>query len=132
MDVLLVVETLTEGKIPNRVTVVEAGTEAMAFLRREGTHRHVPRPDLIVLDLNLPGKGGREVLAEIKTDEGPMSIPAVILATSRNERDIVEAYALHANCYITKPTGLERFVGAVKSIEDFWLTTVELRQEGRK
>jgi chemotaxis family two-component system response regulator Rcp1 len=106
------------------------GVEAMAFLRRKGKYKDVPRPDLVLLDLNLPKKDGREVLAEIKTDEDLKRIPVVILTTSREEEDILKSYNLHANCYITKPIDLNQFMIVVKSIEDFWLTIVRLPPNG--
>ena len=102
------------------------GVEAMAFLRREGKYAEVARPDLILLDLNLPKKDGREVLAEIKTDEHLKLIPVVILTVSKDEEDILKTYNLHANCYITKPIDFEQFMKVVKSIEEFWLTIVKL------
>jgi CheY-like chemotaxis protein len=105
---------------------VKEGEEAMAILRREGKEAASPRPDLILLDLNLPGMDGREVLQEIKEDLNLKRIPVVVLTTSRAERDILQAYNLHANCYVTKPTDIEQFIGVVKKIEDFWLTVVKL------
>src|SRR5262249_14862017 len=125
-DADLTVETLREGKVRNNVRVVEDGVEAMAFLRREGKNAAAPRPDLILLDLKLPRKSGREVLAEIKTDPDLQRIPVVIMTTSSAEKDILEAYNLHANCYVTKPVDLDQFIGVVKKIEDFWLTVVKL------
>jgi CheY-like chemotaxis protein len=125
-DADLTVETLREGKVRNNVRVVEDGVEAMAFLRREGKNGAAPRPDLILLDLKLPRKSGREVLAEIKADPDLKRIPVVIMTTSSAERDILEAYNLHANCYVTKPVDLDQFIGAVRKIEDFWLTVVKL------
>jgi chemotaxis family two-component system response regulator Rcp1 len=104
--------------------------EALAFLRREGKHAGAPRPDLIILDLNMPRKDGREVLAEIKSDPGLRPIPVVILSASTAEADIVDSYNLHANCYIAKPVDLDQFLGVMKSIEDFWLTTVTLPPDG--
>jgi two-component system response regulator len=104
----------------------------MAFLRRKGKYKDVPRPDLVLLDLNLPKKDGREVLAEIKTDEDLKRIPVVILTTSREEEDILKSYNLHANCYITKPIDFNQFMKVVKSIEDFWLTIVRLPPNGAK
>ncbi len=98
----------------------------MAFLRREGKYADVPRPDLILLDLNLPKKGGREVLAEIKADEDLKYIPVVVLTTSEAEEDILSAYGLHANCYITKPVDLDQFMRVVRLIEEFWMTLVKL------
>jgi CheY-like chemotaxis protein len=125
-DVRLTVEALKEGKVRNNLNVVTDGVEALAFLRRQGKHRDAPQPDLILLDLNLPKKDGREVLGEIKLDEALKRIPVVVLTTSRAEEDILRSYDLHANCYVTKPVDLERFFTVVKSIEDFWLTVVKL------
>jgi chemotaxis family two-component system response regulator Rcp1 len=106
--------------------VVNTGIEALSLLRRQGQHAGAPRPDLILLDLNLPKKDGRNMLAEIKTDENLKRIPVVILTTSEDERDVLEGYNLHANCYIVKPLDLDRFITAVKTIEDFWLRIVVL------
>lgn len=125
-DVRLTREALKESKIRNNLSIVRDGVEAMAFLRREGEYVHAPRPDIILLDLNLPRKDGREVLAEIKEDDSLRRIPVVILTTSDDEHDILESYNLHANCYITKPVDLNRFVTIIKNIEDFWLTIVRL------
>ncbi|HKP51373.1 MAG TPA: response regulator [Chloroflexia bacterium] len=125
-DVRLAVEALKEGKVLNNLSVARDGVEAMAFLRREGEYAGAPRPDLILLDLNLPKKDGREVLAEIKSDDDLKRIPVVILTTSAAERDIVKSYDLYANCYITKPVDLNQFIEVVQSIEDFWLTLVKL------
>ncbi len=128
-DARLTVEALKESKVLNNLSVVEDGVETMAFLRREGEHADAPRPDLILLDLNLPKKNGREVLAEIKGDENLRRIPVVILTTSQAEEDILKAYDLNANCYITKPVDLNQFIRVVKAIEDFWLTIVKLPPE---
>jgi CheY-like chemotaxis protein len=125
-DVRLTKEALKEGRILNRLSVVVDGMEAISFLRREGGYKDVPRPDLILLDLNLPKKDGREVLAELKSDDGLKSIPVVVLTTSKAEEDILECYKHHANCYITKPVDLEQFIGVTRSIEDFWLGVVQL------
>ena len=125
-DVRLTMEALKEGKMLNKVSVVGDGVEAIAFLRRQGKHAKVARPDVILLDLNLPKKDGREVLAEIKGDAELRCIPVVILTTSSAEHDILKTYDLHANCYITKPVDLEQFIRVVKLIEDFWLTIVKL------
>jgi CheY-like chemotaxis protein len=125
-DVRLTIEGLKEGKVNNNLYVVEDGVEAMAFLRREGKYAEAVRPDLILLDLNLPKKDGREVLTEIKADENLRFIPVVVLTTSEAEQDILRAYSLHANCYITKPVDLEQFIAVVTSIEDFWFTIVKL------
>ena len=125
-DVRLTIEALREAKVKNRLWVVEDGVEAMEFLRQQDRHADAPRPDLILLDLNLPRKDGREVLREIKADDSLRRIPVVILTTSRSEEDVLRAYDLHANCYITKPVDFTRFMEVVKSIEDFWLTVVKL------
>ena len=125
-DVRLTREALKEGKILNELSVVEDGVEALAFLRRKGRYAEAVRPDLILLDLNLPRKDGREVLQEIKGDGVLKTIPVVVLTTSAAERDILKAYDLHANCYITKPVDLEQFIRVVQLIEDFWLTIVKL------
>lgn len=128
-DVRLVLETLKENKLRNSLDVVEDGVEALVFLGREGKYADAPRPDLILLDLNLPKKDGREVLAEIKADENLRRIPVVILTTSKAEEDILKAYDLNANCYVTKPVDLDQFIKVVKSIEEFWLTIVKLPAE---
>ncbi|MGO8879528.1 MAG: response regulator [Desulfomonilaceae bacterium] len=125
-DVRLTIEGLKEGKILNNLSVVSNGVEAMAFLRQEGEYANVPRPELILLDLNLPRKDGREVLGEIKNDDDLKRIPVVILTSSQAEQDIVKSYNLHANCFITKPVELDQFIGVIKSIEQFWLTVVKL------
>jgi two-component system, chemotaxis family, response regulator Rcp1 len=128
-DVRLTLEAFKDAKVHVKLHVASDGAEAMAFLRREGTHSNVPRPDLILLDLNLPKKDGREVLAEVKGDSNLQSIPVVILTTSESEADILKSYSLHANCYITKPVSLDGFLKVVKSIDDFWLTVVKLPSE---
>lgn len=128
-DIRLTREGLKEGRIFNNLSVVEDGVAAMAFLRREGEYADAPHPDLILLDLNLPKKDGREVLKEIKSDPKLRRIPVVILTTSRAEEDIKGTYNQHANCYITKPVNFDQFVNVVKSIEDFWLTIVRLPPE---
>lgn len=128
-DVRLTQEALKEGKVNNNLSVVSDGVEAMAFLRRQGKYAESPRPDLILLDLNLPKKDGREVLVEVKADENLRRIPVVVLTTSDSEKDILRSYNLHANCYITKPVDLDKFITVVKSIEDFWLTIVKLPPE---
>ena len=125
-DVRLTMETIKDYKVKNRLEVVGNGIDAMDFLRRKGKFADKTRPDLILLDLNLPGKDGREVLAEIKADPDLCRIPVVVLTSSVAEQDIIKAYDLHVNCYITKPVGLTEFVKVVKSIEDFWLTIVKL------
>jgi CheY-like chemotaxis protein len=125
-DVRLTVEGLNEGKVRNNLHVARDGVEALAFLRRQGQFADAVRPDLILLDLNLPRKDGREVLADIKADPQLRTIPVVVLTTSRAEQDVLHSYELQANCYITKPVDLEQFITVVKSIEDFWLTIVTL------
>lgn len=128
-DVRLTEEALAEGKMCNNLTLAKDGIEAMAVLRREGDHADAGRPDLILLDLNLPKKDGREVLAEIKEDPDLKRIPVVILTSSKAEEDVVQAYDLNANCYITKPVDLDQFLFVVKSIENFWLSVVMLPPE---
>ena len=130
-DVRLTIEALREGKVRNELSIARDGAEAMKFLRREGEFADASRPDLVLLDLNLPKKDGREVLAEIKADDNLKRIPVVVLTTSSAEVDILKSYSLHANCYITKPVDLEQFVQVVKSIDDFWLTIVRLPGEAR-
>ena len=125
-DARLAKEALKEGKVKNQLHIVTDGVEATDFLFKRNDYKDAPSPDLIILDLNLPKKDGREVLAEIKADENLKSIPIVILTTSKAEEDILKAYNLHANCYITKPLDLNKFLEVVKSIEDFWLTIVKL------
>ncbi len=128
-DADLAVETLSESKVLNNLHLVEDGVEALAFLRREGVHANAPRPDVILLDLNLPKKNGLEVLREIKSDPQLMRIPVVILTTSAAEEDILKSYSLHANCYITKPVDFQQFTKVVRLIEDFWLAVVKLPVE---
>ena len=128
-DVALTMEALQEGKFLNHLTVVHDGVEAMELLRRQGPFADAPRPDLILLDLNLPRKDGREVLAEIKADDHLRPIPVVVLTTSQTEEDILKAYDLNANCYVTKPMGLDQFLKVVRSIEEFWLSIVKLPRE---
>ena len=129
-DVRLTREALRDAKVRNHLSSVRDGVEALAFLRRTGPYSAAPRPDLILLDLNLPRKDGREVLAEIKEDENLRRIPVVVLTTSRDERDVLGAYNLHANCYVVKPVGLEQFITIVKSIENFWFDIVKLPPDG--
>ena len=131
-DIRLTKEALKEGKVLNTLTVVQDGVEALACLRRQGRYAGARRPDLILLDLNLPKKDGREVLAEIKNDEALKYIPVVILTTSQDEQDVLKSYGLHANCYITKPVELEQFISVVKAIEDFWLGIVILPSSERE
>lgn len=125
-DARLAKEAMLDSKIRNTLHHVSDGEEAMAFLRKEGKYENVPRPDLVLLDLNLPKKDGRQVLAEIKNDDELKRIPVVILTVSSAEEDILKSYNLHANCYITKPIDLSQFMKVVRSVEDFWLTIVKL------
>lgn len=125
-DVRLTQEALKDSKMRNNLHIVEDGIEALAFLRNEGDYADVPKPDIILLDLNLPRKDGREVLQEIKDDEKLKRIPVVILTTSENDEDILTSYDLHANCYITKPVDMNQFVQIVKTIEGFWFSIVKL------
>lgn len=125
-DARLAKEALRDSKIRNTIHHVSDGEAAIAFLRREGSFRNVPTPDLVLLDLNLPRKDGREVLAEVKADGDLKRIPVVILTVSSAEEDVLRSYNLHANCYITKPLDLAQFMKVVHSIEDFWLTIVKL------
>jgi CheY-like chemotaxis protein len=131
-DVRLAQEALKEAKVRNNLYTVTDGVEAMDFLRQEGNYADAERPDLILLDLNLPKKDGREVLAEIKSDDDLKRIPVVILTVSKAEEDILKSYNLHANCYITKPIDLDQFMKVVKSIEEFWLTIVKLPPNGKR
>lgn len=125
-DARLTLEAFKEGKVSNRLTVMKDGVEALAYLHRQGPYANAQQPDLILLDLNLPKKDGREVLAVIKTDERLKQIPVVVLTSSAAEQDIARAYSHHANCYITKPVNLDQFLRAVQSIESFWLSLVKL------
>ena len=125
-DVALTEEALMDSKLKNNLHVVTDGEAAISFLKRTGTYASVPRPDLILLDLNLPKKNGREVLAEIKADPSLKLIPVVIMTVSQDERDIIESYKLNANCYIRKPVKFEEFIQIVKSIEHFWFSIVTL------
>ena len=125
-DVRLVQEALRESKIINQVYAVSDGQEALAFLRKQGCYANATRPDMILLDLNLPRKDGREVLSEIKADPDLRRIPVVIVTSSKAEEDILRSYNHHANCYITKPLDLDKFVTVVKAIEDFWVSIVKL------
>lgn len=131
-DVRLTLETLKDEKISNLIHVVSDGEEALAFLRREGKYSNAVRPDMILLDLNLPKVDGRQVLKEIKSDDKLKTIPVVVLTVSRSEEDILKSYKLHANCYITKPVDLVQFQKVAKSIQEFWLTIVKLPPNGRK
>lgn len=125
-DVRLTQEALKSHKVQNNLHVATDGEEAMAFLRRQGKYANAPRPDIILLDLNLPRKDGREVLAEIKSDPNLKAIPVVIITSSEAEQDVVKSYNLNANCYITKPVNLDQFIKVVQSINDFWFTIVKL------
>jgi CheY-like chemotaxis protein len=125
-DARLTQEALKEGKIRNNLHHAKDGVEALQFLRREGGHAAAPTPDIVLLDLNLPKKDGRQVLAEMKADEALKTIPVVVLTTSEAEQDILRSYELHANCYVTKPVDLEKFISIVRAIEDFWLAVVKL------
>ncbi|MGZ5006529.1 MAG: response regulator [Methylobacter sp.] len=128
-DVRLTCEALTESKVKNNLSIVGDGLEAMAFLHREGKYADAPRPDVILLDLNLPKKNGLEVLAEIKADSSLKRIPVVIITSSEAEQDVLKTYDLHVNCYVNKPVDLEQFIKVVQSIETFWLTIVKLPSE---
>jgi len=128
-DIRLTREALKDAKVLNTLHVARDGEEAMEFLCRKGKHADAPRPDLVLLDLNLPRKDGREVLSEIKADEVLKRIPVVILTTSKSEEDVLKMYNLHANCYVTKPLDLEQFIRVVQAIEDFWFTVVRLPNE---
>ena len=129
-DARLALEAMRDSKIRNKMHHVVDGEEAMAFLRKEGKYSKAPRPDLILLDLNLPKKDGREVLAEIKKDDELKRIPVVVMTISNAEEDILKSYNLHANCFITKPIDLSQFMKVVHSVEDFWLTIVKLPNGG--
>ena len=125
-DATLTIEALEAGKVVNKLNLVEDGVEAMAYLKCEGKYAKATRPDLIMLDLNLPRKDGREVLAELKNDPELKTIPIIVLTTSRSDKDILQSYQLNANCFITKPVDFAHFIDVVKSIEQFWLTVVTL------
>lgn len=128
-DIDLTIDALAEAKVHNNLSVAKDGVEALAFLHREGKYADAPRPDLILLDWNLPLKHGREVLDQIKTEENLRRIPVCILTTSDSDQDILSAYNLHANSYITKPVDIDQFINVVKSIEGFWLTVVKFPPE---
>ena len=128
-DVRLTREAMKEGKMRNNLSVANDGVEAMAFLRQEGKYADAPRPDVVLLDLNLPKKDGRAVLAEIKADPDLKRIPVVVLTSSKADEDVLNSYDLHANCYVTKPGDLEQFIEVVKSVEGFWLQIVKLPRE---
>lgn len=123
---MLTQEALKEGKVDNELHVVDNGDDAMGFLRREGSYAGSPRPDLVLLDLNLPRKDGREVLGEMRADPDLKTMPVVVLTTSKDEKDVTQAYGLHANCYIAKPVDLDEFIAVIKSIDQFWFTVVTL------
>ena len=129
-DARLTREALKDAKVYSNLHWVKDGVEAMQFLRRQGKYASVPRPDIILLDLNLPKKDGREVLQDIKNDGDLKRIPVVVLTTSKAEEDVLRTYNLHANCYVTKPVDLEKFIVVVKSIDAFWLTVVTLPPNG--
>jgi len=126
LDAELTMETLREGRIRNNISLVEDGVLAMDFLRRASPYENAPRPDLILLDLNMPRKNGREVLSEVKADRDLRRIPVVIMTTSLAEQDIFESYDLHANCYLTKPVEMDDFINVIRKIEEFWLSIVTL------
>jgi CheY-like chemotaxis protein len=128
-DVLMTREALLSAKVLNNLHVVDDGVEAMTFLRQEGKYAAVPRPHLILLDLNLPRKNGRDVLTEIKNDPALKAIPVVVLSTSKAEEDVLRVYGLHANCYVTKPVDFGNFAMVIRSIEKFWFTVVTLPDE---
>jgi two-component system response regulator len=128
-DVIITREAFKEAKLLNTLHVVNDGVQALEFLRQQGIYASAPRPDLILLDLNLPRKNGREILAEVKEDPKFRTIPIVILTTSSADEDIVKAYALHANCYVVKPIGFDNFLKAVQSIQSFWFSVVALPAE---
>lgn len=131
-DAQLAIEALKEAKIANNLTHVEDGVEAMNYLRQRGKYSGVASPDLILLDLNLPRKDGREILAELKQDPVLRVVPVVVLTSSKAEEDVVKSYQLHANCYITKPVDFDQFLKVIKSIEDFWLAVVKFAPNGSR
>lgn len=131
-DVRLTREVMKVGNVLNNLSAVADGVEAITFLRNEGKYKDAPMPNLIILDLNLPKKDGRELLAEIKKDPRLKHIPVVIFTISDDEHDILKSYDLHANCYITKPVDLHQFISGIKSVEDFWLTVVKLPSNGEQ
>ncbi|MBI5017510.1 MAG: response regulator [Deltaproteobacteria bacterium] len=130
-DVRLTREALKEGKICNNLHVVLDGVEALAYVRRQGPYAEAVKPDLILLDLNLPRKNGLEVLDELKADEDLRRIPVVVLTTSSAEKDVMASYNLHANCFVTKPVDMDQFITVVKSVEDFWFSIVKLPPDGK-
>jgi CheY-like chemotaxis protein len=125
-DVLLIREAFADNKVTNRLHVVSDGVEAMEFMRRKGQYADAPRPDLVLLDLNLPRKDGREVLADVKSDQDLRTIPVVVLTTSQAEEDVLRSYDLHANAYVTKPVDFDRFIGVVRQIDQFFVSVVKL------
>lgn len=129
-DALMIEEAFADNKVRNRLSCVSDGVQAIDFLRRAGEHADAPRPDLILLDLNLPRKDGREVLAEIKGDDDLRTIPVVVLTTSQAEEDVLRSYKLHANAYVTKPVDFERFIEVVRQIDEFFVTVVKLPRGG--
>lgn len=131
-DIRLTMEALKDSPLRNQLHVAKDGVEAIDFLRKRGKYLSAPTPDLILLDLNLPRKDGREVLSEIKTDENLKMIPVVILTTSEAEQDIIKSYKLHANCFITKPADLDDFIYAIRQIENFWFSVVKLPPENHE
>ncbi len=131
-DILLIEEAFADNKLRNRLHVVRDGVEALAFLRREGEYADAPQPDLVLLDLNLPRKDGREVLAEVKSDESLRQIPIVVLTTSKAEEDVLRSYKLHANAYVTKPVDFDRFIEVVRQIDEFFVTVVKLPPQRRR
>ena len=131
-DVRLTLEALKGAKVLNHLSVAEDGVEALAFLRRQGKYAQAPFPDLILLDLNLPRKDGRTVLAEIKADADLKRVPVIVLTTSQDEQDVLRAYDTHANCFITKPVDMKKFLEVVKTIDSFWLTIVKLPPNGTR
>src|SRR5664279_2074529 len=131
-DVRLTLEVMKDARVRNHMSMVKDGVEALAFLRREWDFADAPRPDLILLDLNLPKKDGREVLADIKADPTLRRIPVVVLTVSKDEEDILKSYDLYANCYVTKPINMEQFIAVVRSIEGFWLTIVKLPHDFKR
>jgi len=129
-DTLMIREAFTDNKVRNTLSCVTDGVQAMQFLRREGEYANAPRPDLILLDLNLPRMDGREVLAEVKQDESLRTIPVVVLTTSAAEEDVLRSYQLHANAYVTKPVDFDRFIAVVRQIDEFFVTVVKLPKQG--
>jgi two-component system response regulator len=129
-DVMLTKAALLHAKMRNNLHVAKDGVVAMAFLRKEGEYADVPRPDLILLDLNMPRKDGREVLTELKVDDNLKYIPVVVLTTSQAQEDVIKAYGLHANCYISKPVDFQQFTNVVRAIDNFWFTVVTLPTDG--